>query len=209
MRTLLVASFVVWVGMMAAPLLAQSAVPFWQFPALWSASENVVIKRGADQDGTPNANIYIRKGWGSCIRVSRREVKDAMLYLDTDQYVNLRDFAAARLEDGEWTDEDRFNCPPPPLEVKPTWRGSRPVYAMEWDYTNHTGTRMGKTRYRAIDGACLRYNARSNGELTNYWMLDPATTVYLDDAPVLVSNIEGHVAAICGDAEVDITEWSQ
>ena len=190
-----------------SPIYAQVSVPFWQWPALWAAAEGMVIKRGMNLDGTPNTDMYIRQGWGACVRVSRREVKDTMIDLDTDSYVSLKDLAVSQLQDGEWTATDRYNCPPQPLQVKPTWRGSRPVYVMEWDTVNRMGTRMEKTRYRAIDGACLRFNAQTGGEPSNYWMLAMDTTVYLDDAPVEVQNIGYYVAAICEPADVAIEDW--
>ena len=190
-----------------SPLYAQGMTPFWQWPALMLAAEDMVIKRGMNLDGTPNTDIYIRQGWGACVRVSRREIKDTMIDLDTDQYVSLKDIAVSQLREGEWTATDRYNCPAQPLTVKPTWRGSRPVYAMQWDALNHTGTRMEKTRYRAIDGTCLRYNARRDGEVSSYWMLAMDTTVYLDDAPVLVENVDTYLAAICEPADVSIEDW--
>lgn len=184
-----------------SPLYAQGMTPFWQWPVLWSAAENYVVKRGE------NGKIYSRIGWGSCLVTEVGEVREFIQDMPTDRFIKARDYAEQRLEQDSLSDEDRANCPQQPLQVKPTWRGSRPVYAMHWDALNHTGTRMEKTPYRAIDGACLRYNARTEGEVSNYWMLAMETTVYLDDAPVLVANVDTYLTAICEPEDVPIEDW--
>ena len=57
----------------------------------------------------------------------------------SDRYMNLREYADQQLNpaDDEWDADDNYNCPSAPLEVKPYWRGSRPVFYRVLDETQN------------------------------------------------------------------------
>ena len=130
-------------------------------PALYNAAENLVCKQGINRQGVPNGKIYCRIAWGECLAIEASEVNRFFSALPLDRYLNARNFADNEWSD-EWTDEDGYNCPLPPLEVKPTWRGSRPVYQQVWN--NNQWERRQKTQYR-VDVAtqlptCAPYNSK-------------------------------------------------
>ena len=115
-------------GLLAAPAVISQvplppillSVPFWQWPALYSASENLVIKRGTDTAGVPNGKVYLRIGWGGCLGVFEDEFDDLVVAAQTDRYINMRDYAEQQLIDDNaangWSAEDSYNCPDQPVD---------------------------------------------------------------------------------------------
>ena len=90
-------------------------VPFWQWPALRSASENLVVKRGINIDGTVNDKIYLRIGWDeACLGIHLDEWQTLVDALQQDRYINMRDYAEAAMSPDEWGPDDDHNCPDDP-----------------------------------------------------------------------------------------------
>ncbi|NND70838.1 MAG: hypothetical protein HKN43_04610 [Rhodothermales bacterium] len=193
-----------------SPLYAQDLQTFANLLQIKQAAEELVVKRGKNLDGTRNDDLYFRVGWDPCTKTSRGEARTSIGDISAAQYIPVLPYAESKLEDGEWTEQDRKNCPPPPLKVDAHWLyPDRPVYVLEWDEINMTALRGSQTDYRVFPGEpCLYYNVkRADGRDTSYWMLAMEATVYLDGAPVQVSNIDGRLSAVCEqDTSVPITD---
>jgi hypothetical protein len=216
MRKVIIFFGLVWVAMMLIPVIAQSSIPFQHWPALYDAANKLVVKRGIDQDGVSNNKMYFRIGWGPCLAVFRDEWSDLIWNAKDDRYINVRQFAEQRLAADQsnigWGADDDYNCPMAPLEVKPYWRGSRPVYYRVLDEIQNKYVRGPKSPYRIkTDGAlatCLRFGTvNSSGELTNYWLLDEGAEIYNNDIVMVVSELPEQLVTICREQDKSIEDY--
>lgn len=217
-RAAMTALLLLYAALVFAPIVAQEVVPFVSFPAIYAESAALVAKRGANLDGTPNGRIYIRNGWGGCVRTSMAEVRDFFRDdLDTDNFINLRDYAAnryRRAEPGEWDDIDRYNCPPQPLEVKPYYRGSRPVYYRVFDEEQQQWTRGGRSPYRVKTAGeelpgCQHYGTvNARGKPTDYWLLEDTAKVFRGDVMLQASEVDRPLVVVCRAKDIDVTAFS-
>ena len=217
MKKLFAAAVIFYLAATLVPVIAQTQVPFWQWPALYSAAENLVAKRGVDRDGTPNGKVYLRIGWGGCLAVFEDEWSELMAATQADRYINLRAWAEQRLaEDTEnigWSADDSYNCPSAPLRVKPYYRGSRPTY----EYVDNDGLwqRGRKSAYRVVATAdqviaCERYNARKDdGSRSNYWMIADGQDVYIDEEVFQagVDSLGVRLVTVCEDEDVSVEDY--
>ena len=216
MRKAIIVIVALWLGMMVVPIVAQMPVSFLHWPALYAAAENLAVKRGVNRDGQLNDKLYLRIGWGPCLAVYTSEFNDLVEASQFDRYINMRAWAEQRLqEDTEsigWSADDSFNCPDAPLEVKPYWRGSRPVYYRVLDEVQNKYVRGVKSPYRIrTDGelaACLRYGTvNTSGELTSYWMLSDTAEVYRDEIVLTAGEVEEDLVTICRDEDVSVEDY--
>ena len=204
-----------WAVMVLAPVIAQVPVPFWHWPTLYEASENLVAKRGVNQDGQLNDKIYLRIGWGPCLAVFTNEWNDFIAASQSDRYINLREYASQQVQSEGWGPDDTYNCPSAPLEVKPYWRGSRPVYYRVLDEAQNKYVRGPKSPYRInteTAAACIRYGtADASGELTNYWMLADDAEVYRTvlgtDVVLTAGEIVEDLVTICREQDTNILDY--
>jgi len=212
MKRLLVTLFVV--AALATAVIAQSPVPFQHWPSLYAAAQHSVVKVGQDANGEDNGILYFRIGWGKCLGVYRSELDDLYLAAQQDRYINLRDYADTQLESDAWSAEHEANCPPPPLEVKPYWRGSRPTY----EYVESEAgiwQKGDKSAYRILSpspatATCTQYNARKDdGSQSNYWMVEDGTEVYIGEQTYLTGfeALGVRLLVVCGEQDVDILDY--
>lgn len=200
---------------LAASVLAQqTGVPFASWPALYKASENAVVKMGVSANGKPNDKLYLRIGWGDCLAIGRDEYREFWHESEPDRYTSIRAFADSRWEEA-WTAEDWLNCPSPPLELKPYWSGSRPMYFTNWDSTlgmwmlGKKSPYRVRTKHESMPSCVFGINARRpGGRKTNYWSLEDDQTVYDGDEEYVISQLglepTVRLVAICRDKDVDI-----
>lgn len=109
---------------MSLPLFAQSPMapkflqlPFHHWPALYSAAEDLSVKRGTSEDGTANNKLYFRVGWGDCLAVFVDEWDELIAATPQDRYINMREYAVGRLnpdDQGAWGADEEYNCPDEP-----------------------------------------------------------------------------------------------
>lgn len=198
---------------MVGVVIAQSPVPFYHWPALFDVTQNLVAKQGFDRDGTLNDKIYFRIGWGGCLAVYTNEWQGLIDATTNDRYINVSEYAVAQLDQTGWDADDWHNCPGAPLEVKPYYWGSRPVYSMAYDEEAQQWRRGGKSGYRIRAGnpstsTCLRANARkSSGATSNYWMLALDAEMYIDEQTYRIGDIDGQYATICREEDVSVEDY--
>ena len=215
MKKLIALAVITWAAMMIVPVIAQVQVPFWYWPALYDASENLAVKRGVNLDGQPNDKIYLRIGWGPCLAVFQNEWDELIAATQADRYINMRSWAEQRLaEDTEtigWSADDTYNCPDAPLEVKPYWRGSRPIYYRVLDEVQNKYVRGKQSPYRIstdVPAGCMRYGtADASGELTNYWMLADDAEVYRDEIVLTAGEIAEELVTICQEQDTNVLDY--
>lgn len=200
---------------MGVAVVAQSPVPFHNWPALYDAAENLSVKRGINRDGTVNDKVYIRIGWGSCLAIYQQEFDDLIAAAQTDRYINLRQYASERLNppDDAWGADDNYNCPKPPLQVKPYYRGSRPTYYRDLNEEGTHYIRGRKAPYR-VSAAEPLPTCEPLGvlEYDNYKVVSADTTLYYGDETMLASEISPRqVVAVCEDQDVNLLDyrWTQ
>ena len=133
--------------------------------------------------------------------------------------VSLQSGNNAPVETGAWNAEHESNCPSAPLDVKPYWRGSRPIYYRDWSEEDSIWYKGRKSPYRVMAAGnltayeCIRHNAaNADGSLSNYWRLADTAQVY-DSAGTysLVGDLglpnDRQLATICEDRDVDILDY--
>ncbi len=212
MKTAIAILALIWGAMIIVPVVAQVPVPFWHWPALYDVSENLVAKRGIDQDGALNGKIYFRIGWGGCLAMHETEWQDFLGSIRQTQYINVRSHAESRYQSEGWSPNDSFNCPQAPMEVKPYWRGSRPVYELVQDEVSGYWVKGSKTAYRvaatnpAINTCTTFQTRKTDGDTTNYWQIAPTSQVSDADGFHLVSDLEGHLTSVCREQDVSVED---
>lgn len=186
--------------------IAQSPVPFSSWPALYGAAENAVVKTSAD-----DTRLYVRIGWGPCLVIFRHELNEAYTNVPADRYINLRDYASARVNppDQHWTAEDTANCPDPPMQVKPYWRGTRPTYERVLNAEGNQYVRGDKSIYRvsAVDPTPSCEAAGVFGE-DAYHVLSPDTELlYGSGSTMPAGEIAYQLVAVCEAQDVRIEDY--
>ncbi len=199
--------------MIIAPVIAQAPAPFWHWPALYDASENLVAKRGVDRDGMLNGKVYFRIGWGGCLAMFETEWPDFLESIRETRYINVRSHAESRHQSEGWSRDDWYNCPSAPLEVKPYWRGSRPTYEFAVDDELGYWMKGRKTQYRIesrnpATATCTQHNARkSNGDASNYYRLSGAAEVYDSSSTYQVGDLlGGMLVTVCREQDVSVED---
>ena len=199
-----------WLGACAILLVgwaaAQSPVPFSSWPALYNAAENAVVKSNVDGN-----KLYVRIGWGPCLVIFRHELAEIYTDAPRDRYINLRDYASARVNppDQVWTAEDTANCPGPPLQIKPYWRGSRPTYERVVNAEGTHYVRGDKTIYR-VDAVAPTAPCEQQGVFgeDSYKVVSPNTTLhYGSGGTMLASELAYQLVAVCEAQDVRIEDY--
>ncbi len=219
MKTGIIVLLLLWGAAIIVPSIAQVSIPFYYWPTLYAAAENAVVKRGTHRDGADNDLLYVRIGWGPCLGIRRGEFRDFWYATKKDRYINVRAYASSQVEaPGGWNEEHEANCPFPPMEVKPYWRDSRPVYYAVWSETERRYFKNAKTDYRvSADSAdipllCTGTNAhKSDGDTSNYFALDGSAQVYDETGSFDVDDLvmpAGHLlATVCREQDVDLLDY--
>lgn len=211
MRKVFWAAIVLWsVTLAGSFVIAQVPIPFEYWPALYGASENMVCKQGLNRDGSANDHVYCRVGWDECLAIEPAEISQFIASLATDRYTNVRDYADQQYST-DWDSNDGYNCPIAPLEVKPYWRGSRPVYyRIQADGLWIKGS---KSPYRILSpspsvATCEPYNAHQvDGDETSYWRLSPEAVVYDANGSYRADSIAEQLTTVCREQDIPVEDY--
>jgi hypothetical protein len=124
------------------------------------------------------------------------------------------DYSVAQHE-GSLGPSDTYFCPPAPKDIKPSWFGSRPTYAIEIG-DDGRWRRGRKTAWRvAADGVteiwCQRGMIYRGDKQSNYRRLWHDTFVYSGDTVMLVSQLEDFhplgLVSVCEDNESSVFDY--
>lgn len=201
-------------GLITVSAVGQMIETFKSWPVLYEAMEEGVVKAGTDLDGNPNGFLYFRVGWGDCLAVRVREIKQFYKNAPSNRYMNVRDYADARYETEGWNREHQRNCPPQPLGVAPSLTGSRVTF--EYVYNEDLGLwqRGQQTQYLVSTDDPFANQCypewpvyRSDGSTGMGYMLSLDATVFDENGSYSAYDLNVRLAVLCEPLDVDIEDW--
>ena len=192
---------------------APGFIQYW--PAVYDLAENLAVKRAVDAHGNPTDRMFFRLGWGPCLVVDIDEWQTLVDASPSSGYMNMRDYADSVFQFLPEADHELEDCIRAPLELRPSWRGSRPVFYRSYDETLGRWIRASKSPYRILapnpsETVCEPYNSyRPNSTQSNYWQLPAEAVVYRGDETYLVGdlNIEFGLTAVCRDQDISVFDY--